>query len=393
MAATAIILAVVVGVLALLFVYVIPLLAGTDKAGQTQTAADAAALAGAVGARDRAVDEIDDAVWDLRIAALLGTRETWRFQDAATGGSGFGAAQQYAVRNDATLESYNHNANRDQVKADVRLDARGPENRIVRSSGTAQVGVELGSCEIVAKREITRLHRAAAGGDPDARADPADPVAHPDPDSAVRPAADLQRVGVHRRSATARTGSATRTRTSTSWSTARSRGWPTWSRASSRDRAGPVGRRPAHERSRGARQGDPRTVLRRECSPSTTMQRKVHRVTRHARSGAGPPARRPWCRDARVPWRGRRGRGPRRRARAGLRQQPLRREPVRPQLRKLTSAVLGGGSCPSPRRSGRPKTTSRRTSAWCRRTARTRAGPDGRRRPPGRRDVGHRGAG
>ena len=61
-AATAIILTVVVGVLALLFVYVIPLLAGTDKAGQTQTAADSAALAGAVRARDRAVDEIDEAV-------------------------------------------------------------------------------------------------------------------------------------------------------------------------------------------------------------------------------------------------------------------------------------------------------------------------------------------
>ncbi|KQY24367.1 hypothetical protein ASD16_02135 [Cellulomonas sp. Root485] len=154
LAATAVILTVVVGVLVLLFVYVIPLLAGTDKAGQTQTAADAAALAGAVGARDRAVDEIDGAVWDLRIAALFGTRETWRFHDAATGGSGFARAQQYAVRNDASVESYHHDAARDQVTVDVRLDARGPENRIARSSGTARVGVELASCEIVAERDI-----------------------------------------------------------------------------------------------------------------------------------------------------------------------------------------------------------------------------------------------
>ncbi|KQS99608.1 hypothetical protein ASG23_09590 [Cellulomonas sp. Leaf395] len=154
LAATAIILTVVVGVLALLFVYVIPLLAATDKVGQTQTAADAAALAGAVGARDRAVDEIDDAVWDLRIAALFGTRETWRFSGAAAGGSGRLGAEQYAARNDASVESYHHDAARDRVAVDVRLDARGPENRIVRSSGTAQVGVELASCEIVAERTI-----------------------------------------------------------------------------------------------------------------------------------------------------------------------------------------------------------------------------------------------
>jgi hypothetical protein len=155
LAATAIILTVVVGVLALLFVYVIPLLAATDKAGQTQTAADAAALAGAVGARDRAVDEIDDAVWDLRVAALFGTRVTWRFSGAAAGGSGYLGAQQYAERNDASLESYQHDGARDRVTADVRLDALGPENRVVRSSGTAQVGVELASCEIVAGRTIT----------------------------------------------------------------------------------------------------------------------------------------------------------------------------------------------------------------------------------------------
>lgn len=154
-AATAIILTVVVAVLALLFVYVIPLLAATDKSGQGQTAADAAALAGAVRARDRAVDEIDQAVWDLRIGVLTGTRATWRFSGAAAGGSGYPGAEQYAQRNDASVESYHHDAARDRVTVDVRLDELGPENRVVRSSGTAQVGVELASCQIVAGRTIT----------------------------------------------------------------------------------------------------------------------------------------------------------------------------------------------------------------------------------------------
>ena len=154
-AATAIILTVVVAVLALVFVYVLPLLTATDKSGKTQTAADAAALAGAVRARDRAVDEIDQAVWALRIDVLTGTRATWGFSDADSGNSRYSKAQEYAERNAASLESYHHDAARDRVTADVRLDALGPENRIVRSSGTAQVGVELASCQIVAGRTIT----------------------------------------------------------------------------------------------------------------------------------------------------------------------------------------------------------------------------------------------
>ena len=153
-AAIGIIMTVIVGILFLLFLIIIPLLSGTEKAGRTQTAADAAALAGALSARDRAVDEVEDAVQAFP-AALSGTSKTWRFQDATAGGSGYGDAAAYAARNNASIDSYHHEASLDRVEVDVRLDQPAPQGGPVLSRAVAQVGVELESCEIVALRSIT----------------------------------------------------------------------------------------------------------------------------------------------------------------------------------------------------------------------------------------------
>ncbi|WP_175348079.1 hypothetical protein [Cellulomonas humilata] len=181
LAATGIVLTVVIGVLFLLFLIVIPLLSGTEKAGRTQTAADAAALAGAKGARDRAVDEVAAAVWALRPEALSGTRQVWRFSEAVAGGSGFTGAQQYALANNASVDAYHHDAARDRVQVDVRLGEPAPQGGPVLSRAVAQVGVELASCEVAAVREITGYTEPPPVETPTPEPPPPSPTPSPTP--------------------------------------------------------------------------------------------------------------------------------------------------------------------------------------------------------------------
>ncbi|MGN8246575.1 hypothetical protein ACTHAM_000239 [Cellulomonas soli] len=155
MATSAVVVTVLVGVASLLLLAVVPLLMGTEQAGRSQTASDAAALAGAVGARDRAVVELAGAVPALRPAALAGLGGSWRFGTAAGGASGLADAAAFAVRNDAVVEEYRHDGTRDRVTVRTRATQPGPEETVVRSSASASLGVELSSCLVTADRSIT----------------------------------------------------------------------------------------------------------------------------------------------------------------------------------------------------------------------------------------------
>lgn len=154
-ATTALVVCVVVAMTALLLVAVEPLLRATESKGRTQTGADAAALAGAVGARDTAVGELPGLAWAFRPAALTGTSATWRLSAATAGGAGVTPASQYASRNGSTLTEYQHQASSDRVRVKVRLaEPTGPEGVPVDARAQARVGVELASCEARAGRQI-----------------------------------------------------------------------------------------------------------------------------------------------------------------------------------------------------------------------------------------------
>lgn len=155
MATSAVVVTVLVGVISLLLLAVVPLLMGTEQAGRSQTASDAAALAGAVGARDRAVVELAEAVPTLSPAALSGLSASWRFGAAAGGASGLTDATTFAARNDAVVEEYRHDGTRDRVTVGTRATRPGPEGTDVRSEASASLGVELASCVVRAGRSIT----------------------------------------------------------------------------------------------------------------------------------------------------------------------------------------------------------------------------------------------
>ena len=97
------------------------------------------------------------------------------------GGSGYPRAQEYAIRNDASVESYHHDASRDEVTVEVRNNDLGPQDRVVRSTGVAQVGVRLSTCEIVAGREITGYTEPPPEETPTPEPPPPSPTPSPTP--------------------------------------------------------------------------------------------------------------------------------------------------------------------------------------------------------------------
>lgn len=136
LATSAVVVAVSVALIGLLLVAVIPLLAGTEQAGRTQTAADAAALAGARDVRDLVLDDLDRVISDggIGIGELLGPSR------------GLSAASAYASRNDADLIAYRYDALGDEVRVETRLREVAPNGDRARQEATAALGVELGRC-------------------------------------------------------------------------------------------------------------------------------------------------------------------------------------------------------------------------------------------------------
>lgn len=103
---------------------------GTDEAGSIQTAADAAALAGAQAIGRDAPGQI--------VAALQ--------HGGFNCGVGQVAAADFADRNGATLFKYCYNAETDKVEVKVRSNAPMATGKHEEASATAQVGLKLGPC-------------------------------------------------------------------------------------------------------------------------------------------------------------------------------------------------------------------------------------------------------
>ena len=120
-------------VLAMLFMFVLPVTRGADQASRSQTAADSAALAGAEAIREDVLARL--AVGDLGILA-----GPW----ASRGGA---AATSYASRNDADLVAYTYDAWADEVRVQVRFDEPGVAGtQRVERTAVARVGLALGRC-------------------------------------------------------------------------------------------------------------------------------------------------------------------------------------------------------------------------------------------------------
>ncbi|WP_258726149.1 hypothetical protein [Cellulomonas sp. NS3] len=176
---SALVVVVSVGVVALLFLAVLPLLVGTDQKGRTQTAADAAALAGAESVREHALAHLDDVirpVGGVSFAAMLGQSR------------GLGQAQVYAARNGATIvvEQYRYDPFADEVRVVTRstqAPARsgGEPASIDRTQAvaTAEVGVDLGEC-------VFSVSQKLVGHEPVPTTEPPPPGA-PEPTPAPTP--------------------------------------------------------------------------------------------------------------------------------------------------------------------------------------------------------------
>src|SRR3954452_10688618 len=119
LATTAVLVVTAVAVVAVLMLFVIPLISGTEQSSRAQTGADAAALAGAVSVRERARDEL--ASVHLSDLALGETAGQWQFVTAVPPFSGFHDAQSYAAANGSTLSpaGYSYDPVNDRISVQL----------------------------------------------------------------------------------------------------------------------------------------------------------------------------------------------------------------------------------------------------------------------------------
>lgn len=133
--ATAIVLVVVVGMIAVGLFGVFAVSRGADERAKSQSAADAAALAGA-----DALTDVIPGIFDLfNSKGDLGS--------AFRCGLGRSAADDFASRNDAYVTSYCYDAHDDEVRVSVRMndpvtDDVGPAT----AKAVASTGLDLGNC-------------------------------------------------------------------------------------------------------------------------------------------------------------------------------------------------------------------------------------------------------
>lgn len=151
---TGVMVTVAVALIALLLLAVVPLLSGTEQKARAQTAADAAALAGATSARDRAEAEVRGVrLVDLALGELSGS---WRLSSSVTPMSGFNAAADYAWRNAGVLHParYTYDASADRVRTEVELRELAPNDEHATARARAELGLDLAACRFDAGREI-----------------------------------------------------------------------------------------------------------------------------------------------------------------------------------------------------------------------------------------------
>ncbi|WP_159066846.1 hypothetical protein [Cellulomonas timonensis] len=169
LATSAVLVVVAVGVVALLFLAVLPLLQGTDQAGRTQTAADAAALAGAEEVRKVALDHVGDVVLGATTyGSLLGPAR------------GHTQASDYATRNGGELVGYAQDPWRDEVEVRTWLREQMPDGQRAERDAVAALGVALARCAGDSRDVVV-------GYEPVPTPEPTDPEATPDPDDPDEP--------------------------------------------------------------------------------------------------------------------------------------------------------------------------------------------------------------
>ena len=133
----ALIIALSITVLAFLVVILLPVGAATNEATRSQTAADAAALAGAEAVRTQWVDV------NTRPALMVYGVDP----PGVTAGEGRGAAQDYARRNDARVLDYRVVPGRGQVHVEVENTYSAyPGTGEARSGAVAEMDVDFDDC-------------------------------------------------------------------------------------------------------------------------------------------------------------------------------------------------------------------------------------------------------
>lgn len=118
------------------FLYVSRLAKVGDEAAGLQTAADAAALAGA----QSIVKEMPDAI----LAAI-------EHRSILPGGMGQAAASEFALRNDASLVSYRYYPAAEKIEVTVRSRKPLETGHYEYAKATSRVGVRIGACTVPPK--------------------------------------------------------------------------------------------------------------------------------------------------------------------------------------------------------------------------------------------------
>lgn len=144
-----------VAVVAILLVALIPLLSGTEQKSRSQTAADAAALAGAKDSRDYYLDILESVdIDDIHVSGSNPLRGTWTPEVLPQPARGYGEASEYAVRNGGSLVPGNYSFDSHSGEVDVRLELRqgAPGGGNMQAAARAEVGATLSGCVLVAER-------------------------------------------------------------------------------------------------------------------------------------------------------------------------------------------------------------------------------------------------
>jgi hypothetical protein len=159
--ATAVMMIVSIAVVAVVVLGVLRLGGAVDARGQSQTAADAAALAGAGAVRDELV------------GILTGLPSKHAFFNALGCGLGHSDASSFAARNDARVVRYCYHPAADEIRVTVE-NRRAGEAGPARSCATAALGLPLGACRFEDEERPTPSPRHTEDGDEDDESEPSE---------------------------------------------------------------------------------------------------------------------------------------------------------------------------------------------------------------------------
>lgn len=169
-AATALLVLAFVVSLAFVFIAVLPLLKGTDQAARTQTAADAAALAGAEDARDKILNNLWTISSTGSLASLLNTQD------------GRIPASEYAQRNGAALQTYQLATATGKVNVQVRhFQKTHASGGHIKTAAEATLGVPLAHCKF-GEEELPPEPVPPPEPDPDTEGDDDEEQPEPEPE-------------------------------------------------------------------------------------------------------------------------------------------------------------------------------------------------------------------